>query len=104
MIDDAQIQLTVTDLKQYIYCERILYYHHCLPDVRPTTYKMQAGTDAGADEKARAARRSYAAYSLDGMDASRHFDVPVSSGHLGMTGIVDEVVEVASPHAELIPV
>lgn len=104
MLDEQEIQLTVTDLKQYIYCPRILYYHHCLPHVRPTSYKMQAGIEAGHEEKLRAHRRTFAAYSLDGLDAERHFDVPVASTYLGMTGIIDEVVEVASPKTELIPV
>ncbi len=104
MLDELEIQLTVTDLKQYIYCPRILYYHYCLPQVHPTTYKMQAGIEAGREEKLRAHRRTFAAYSLGGLDGERHFDVPVASTYLGMTGIIDEVVEVASPKAELIPV
>ena len=48
----------VTDLKQWVYCPRILYYHHCLPDVRPVTYKMKAGVEAGRAEEGREERRS----------------------------------------------
>ncbi len=35
--------LTVTDLKQYCYCPRILFYMRCLPGVRPLTVKMEEG-------------------------------------------------------------
>lgn len=104
MIDDTLYLLTVTDLKQYAYCSRIFYYHACLPDVRPTTYKMAAGIDAGKEEQARAKRRTLDAYHLQGLDGRRYFDIPAQSDDLGLTGIVDEVIEVASPKAELIPV
>ncbi|HUV90557.1 MAG TPA: CRISPR-associated protein Cas4 [Anaerolineae bacterium] len=104
MLEAAVDLLIVTDLKQYAYCPRIFYYNHCLPDVRPTTYKMEAGAEAGLEEKERARRRSLHAYHLDGIDGHRRFDVPATSETLGLTGVVDEVVEVTAPKAELIPV
>jgi len=104
MLEEAVDLLIVTDLKQFAYCPRIFYYNHCLPDVRPTTYKMEAGVEAGLDEKERARRRTLHAYHLDGVDGHRRFDVPATSETLGLTGIVDEVVEVRAPEAELIPV
>jgi CRISPR-associated exonuclease Cas4 len=100
MLDDTDTDLfTITDLKQYIYCARIFYYHACLPRVRPTTYKMQAGIDAHEDERKRAARRLLTMYQT--VEGIRHFDVAVQSVRLGLTGILDEVVETSS---ELIPV
>ena len=45
----------VVDLKQYVYCPRIVYYHHCLPQVRPVTFKMEAGLAAQDEEEVRAA-------------------------------------------------
>ena len=92
----------VTDLKQYCYCPRVLYYHACLPHVRPETYKMQAGVEAGEAEQKRAARRTLSAYSV--VEGERHFDVVVISARLKLSGIVDEVVEVTAPARELIPV
>ena len=35
--------LEVTDLKQYTYCPRIVFYRYCLPRVRPITYSMEEG-------------------------------------------------------------
>ncbi|HPV06410.1 MAG: CRISPR-associated protein Cas4 [Aggregatilineales bacterium] len=101
---EDDLLITVTDLKQYAYCPRIFFYHACLPDVRPTTYKMAAGIDAGIDKQEKARRRTLKAYHLSGIDGERYFDVPARCDALGLTGIVDEVIEVAGPHAEHIPV
>ena len=81
----------VTDLKQYIYCPRILYYHICLPRVRPVTYKMQASVEAHAKAQDQERRRSLRAYGLE--QAERHFNVALVSERLGMRGEVDLVLE-----------
>lgn len=81
---------TATDLKQYSYCPRVLYYHHCLPDIRPTTDKMEIGKAAHDAESAREARRSLAPYGLT--TAERHFDVGLESEALGIRGRVDMVL------------
>lgn len=94
MLDDAPLTFTITDLKQYIYCPRIFYYHACLPDVRPVTAKMRHGIDAHEAEQKRAARRTTHAYHVE--DGVRHFDLPVFSDRLRLSGQVDEVVESAA--------
>ena len=96
---------TVTDLKQYIYCPRIVYYHLCLPDVRPVTYKMEAGAEAGVTEEMRELRRSLRPYGLS--RGERHLDVFLSSERLGLRGRVDLVIDSddnALGLRELIPV
>lgn len=90
MLDADTLLFTITDLKQYCYCARILYYQGCLPDVRPMTYKMQAGTDAHEQERKRAERRSLRMYG--NLEGERRFDVAVQSTTLGLTGRIDEVV------------
>lgn len=82
---------TATDLKQYLYCPRILYYHHCLPDIRPITYKMEAGIRAHESESAREARRSLRPYGLK--EAERQFDVWVESKELNLCGRIDLVLK-----------
>jgi CRISPR-associated exonuclease Cas4 len=99
MLDENRWLFTVTDLKQYMYCPRILFYQTCLPDVRPVTYKMQDGVQAHADERQRASRRSSRWYGLP--DGERRFDVWVQSSTLGLSGQIDEVVQTPS---EIIPV
>lgn len=82
--------VTISMLKQYTYCPRIVYYETCTPGIRPVTYKMEAGVDAHERERKRASRRTLTAYQIP--EGERHFDVRVSSSKLGLTGIVDEVV------------
>lgn len=99
------LPLEVTDLKQYAYCPRIVFYHYCLPDVRPVTFKMQAGIAIGDDESEREARRSLRAYGLT--EGERFFDVRVRSEALGIRGRIDLVIALpdrADPSGELIPV
>lgn len=81
---------TVTDLKQLMYCKRILYYHTCLPDIRPVTYKMRAGIRRHEDEYKRSIRRTMCIPDID--TSHREFDVPVQSISLGLSGQVDEVI------------
>ena len=99
MLDNDSHLFTITDLKQYIYCPRILFYHACLPDIRPVTYKMEAGIKAHEVEQKRAARRTLKM--VDVANGNRLFDVNVTSSQFSLTGQVDEVVETES---ELIPV
>ena len=35
------MMLRVTDLKQWAYCRRIVYYQHRMPGVGKQTYKME---------------------------------------------------------------
>jgi len=79
-----------TDLKDYAYCPRFVYYTKCLPDFRPRTFIMEAGKEAHEEEHRRAARRSLAAYGLG--QGERIFDVALRSERLGIAGRVDEVV------------
>ena len=81
----------VTDLKQFAYCPRVVYYTYCLPGVRPTTVKMEVGIEAHGRAKRRERRRTLAVYGLE--EGERHFDVWVESEELGLRGRVDLVIE-----------
>lgn len=37
------MMLRVSDLKQFIYCPRIVYYNYVMPVEKKTTYKMEHG-------------------------------------------------------------
>jgi CRISPR-associated exonuclease Cas4 len=88
--ETGEEMMTVSLLKQYTYCPRVVYYETCTLDVRPTTYKMQAGSDAHDRERNRAARRSMFAYHIQ--TGERHFDVHIRSSKLNLAGLIDEVV------------
>ena len=100
---DERTVFTVTDLKQYAYCPRVVFYTYCLPLVRPTTYKMEAGVAAHAEAGERERRRTLAAYGL--AEGERRFDVWVASERLGLRGRIDLVIEAgAGEEREWIPV
>jgi len=90
--DDLAYPIRVTDLKQWAYCPRVFYYQQCLPKVRPITYKMRAGVEAGQAEADREERRSLNVYGL--ASGVREFGVPVRSARLGLRGEVDLVITV----------
>jgi CRISPR-associated exonuclease Cas4 len=92
----------VTDLKQYLYCPRIVYYAYCLPRVRPVTHKMQAGIEAQESEENREQRRSLRAYGL--ARGERHFDIWLESPRLGLRGRLDMAIHVPEPEGEVVPV
>jgi len=95
----------VVDLKQYIYCARLVYYHRCLPGIRPITYKMEAGIAAQDEEEVRAARRSLRAYNLKRGECETN--VYLESETLGLKGQVDLVIKTDDNplgKLELIPV
>ena len=95
----------VVDLKQYVYCPRLIYYHHCLPQVRPVTYKMEAGIAAQDEEEVRAARRSLRIYGLQRGEVETN--VRLESDTLGLRGQVDLVIKTDDNplgETELIPV
>ena len=99
MLDDEPFIYRVTDLKQYAYCPRILYYHTVLPEVRPVTFKMESGIEAHRRAESLEKRRSLNSYGLE--EGQRHFNVALSSEELGLSGEVDMIVETGD---ELIPV
>jgi CRISPR-associated exonuclease Cas4 len=84
----------VTDLKQWTYCPRVLYYRYCLPEVRPTTDLMAEGIRRHSDEVGREERRSLRMYGLSA--GERAFDVPLRSAALGLRGRLD--LAIAVPH------
>ena len=102
-LEHAEWLLKVTDLKQFAYCPRIPYYQYCLPEVRPTTYKMEAGIRAQDRAEERERRRSLRAYGL--AEGERYFNVSVASTRLGVSGQIDLVIQHSVDGEEkLIPV
>ena len=100
-----RLMFTVTDLKQFEYCARIVYYTYCLPLIHPTTFKMEAGKQAHDLAPDLERRRGLKAYHLS--DGEREFDVWLESFALGLRGRVDMVITRAGAESrtgEIIPV
>lgn len=91
--------LTVSDLKQYAYCPRIVFYRYCLPLLRPTTYKMNRSHQAHDHQAELDRRRSLAAFGLS--HGERAHSVRLHSSRLGLLGVADLVIYTG---VEVIPV
>jgi CRISPR-associated exonuclease Cas4 len=95
----------VTDVKQFAYCPRVVYYTYCLPLIRPTTYKMEAGVLAHVEEEEREARRGLRVYGLEAERGERSYDLALSSARLNVSGRIDLAVRYgAAGGEEAIPV
>jgi CRISPR-associated exonuclease Cas4 len=85
-----QFGLTVTDLKQWVYCPRIPYYHHVMPVEIARTYKMQRGRDVEAAVEAMEKRRGFRRYGLE--RGERRFGVWLHSAALELSGKLDLLI------------
>jgi len=87
----AQLELRVSDLKQYHYCPRVVYYQYVLPVDRVVTYKMEKGKAVQEDLEALEARRKLKKYGLE--EGKRRFGPWVGSKELGLSGKLDLLIE-----------
>ncbi len=83
------IPLTVTDVKNFVYCPRVVYHVHFVPQ-RPVTYKMEEGKLQHEHTAELEERRSLRAYGLS--DGERHFGVQLYSDRLGLSGLLDMAI------------
>lgn len=88
---EETIELRVSDLKQYAYCKRIVYYQYALPVDKKVTYKMERGKVAQEEIQRLESRRKLKRYGLE--RGTRKFEVWVRSRKLGLSGKVDMVIE-----------
>lgn len=82
-----RILLTVTDLKQYTYCPRILYFTYVLPVPRIPTKKMDFGKNEHLELDRLERRRKLKRYGLE--EGERIFHAHLSSERLGLEGKLD---------------
>ena len=98
-------QFRVIDLKQFQYCPRLIYFHHCLPHIRPVTKKMERGIEMQRAALRNEARRSLKPYGVS--HGERLYNVPLESTELGLRGKIELVIKTTdNPQGttELIPV
>jgi CRISPR-associated exonuclease Cas4 len=94
LASNADLELTVTDLKQWSYCARIPFYRYVLPVDYVRTYKMQRGKAAQDAVEALERRRRFREYGL--LEGKRLFGIFLRSAELGMAGKLDLLIETAA--------
>lgn len=87
------LTLRVNDLKQWLYCPRIVFYHYTMPVEARSTWKMQEGHAAQDSLERLEKRRKFGRYGLE--EARRQFNIWLSSERLGLTGKLDMLLESA---------
>lgn len=90
--------LTVSDIRQFAYCPRVVYFTYVQPLERPTTYKMEHGLTAEQRADALERRRTLHRYGLQ--TGERLFDAWLRSDALALSGKADLLIltsDVACP-------
>jgi CRISPR-associated exonuclease Cas4 len=93
------VEIKVSDLRQYHYCPRVVYYQYVMPVDHKATYKMEKGKSAQAEIEVLEKRRKLKSYGL--AEGERLFGQWIMSNKLGLTGKPDLVIRTA---AEIYPV
>ncbi len=98
-LETQEVVFQVTDLKQYTYCPRVVFFAYCLPLIRPMTYKMEAGIAAHRVAEEQEQRRSLRRYGLT--EGERFFNLWLASEAFGLRGRMDLAIRTTT---EAIPV
>lgn len=82
--------IRLTDLKNWAYCPRVVYYHRVMPEAAPMTGKMRSGLRAQELIERLELRRTLDRYDFGG--ARRIFGRWLSDETLGLSGRVDLIL------------
>ena len=93
------LKLRVSDIKQYVYCPRVLYFTYVLPVDKKVTRKMTYGQDCHVELDRLEKRRKLKRYNLS--EGERKFHTHLYSPRLGLEGKLDLHIVCGQ---ELIPV
>lgn len=81
----------VTDIKQYVYCPRVIYYTYVMPVHKKVSFKMEYGREQHNELNKKEKRRGMRSYDLVG--GERYFHFPVESRGLGLYGKLDMLID-----------
>lgn len=87
----APLMLTVSDLKQFVYCPRIPYYSYVMPVPAKPTVHMAVGTEAHRRLSRLEKRRSSHKYKL--REGTKLYKQTFLSQRLGLSGLLDLLIE-----------
>ncbi len=93
------IPLRVSDLKQFVYCPRVVCYQYLMPVGKKTTFKMDYGKIEEARIDKLETRRKLKRYGIT--EGKRLFHLAINSDKLSLSGKLDMLIETKD---EYIPV
>jgi CRISPR-associated exonuclease Cas4 len=94
--------ITVSDVKQYLYCPKIIYFDHVLHVPKPPDQKLETGKEKHDSITTKEKRRKGAIFYDQELDqAEKLFRVALESSTLGLRGVLDYLVKT---EREFIPV
>lgn len=82
--------VTPTELRQWRYCPRVVFFERCTPVRRRETVLMTHGREKHQTELARERRRTLSRYELT--EGERHYDVRLGNTSLGLNGELDLLI------------
>ncbi|MDA5111053.1 CRISPR-associated protein Cas4 [Brevibacillus thermoruber] len=88
------MEIRATDLKQFVFCPRYIYFTYVQPVPKVPTLKMIQGRVEHIEHQNKERRRGLRSYNL--VEGARHFHYPVYAERLGLRGKVDLVIETKS--------
>jgi len=90
MTDEGTFIVRVSDIKQWFYCPRVVYFTYIMPVQKKVTVKMQFGAEEHEVLSALEQRRKLRRYGLE--EGKRLFRVPLVSDKLGLSGVLDLLI------------
>ncbi len=99
MAESGTLDLTVSDIKQFLYCARIPFHRYVTRAPAVPTHKMTFGKEAHANTDRLERRRTLTEFGL--IAGEREFHVPLRSERLRLSGTLDLLLRTPT---ELIPV
>ena len=87
---DERFMVTPTELRQFHYCPRVLFFERCTPVQRRETRRMGYGRENHDCENRLERERSLGRYGL--LEGERRFSVRLHAPRLGLTGEADLIV------------
>ena len=86
--------INVTDVKQYVYCPRIIYFTYCLPVEKKRSFKMEMGSEVHNIVAELEKRRKLKRYGLS--EGERKYNVWLKSADLAISGKLDMLIRTQS--------
>lgn len=84
------MMFTVTDIKQFIYCPRVIYFTYVMPVDKKITFKMDYGKEQHLRAEELEERRKLRLYGFK--EGQRRFRLHLKSDRLNLSGILDMLI------------